>query len=185
MSNATVIKSKKKIKEEKELARIPGCKISSKNKLIKFGVGKGSNFEVPIDFGVNYPGVLAPTVLSFLRGEGKNQNIFIEGIAFVNSDYGVEKEQFEFYYNFTYKSSGDYQLNIYMTFIHSDKNNKKGFIAYPFLMEFYKGAIECSEKEPVPLEKIQTVELFVVNRNPETSRGTVTTVKPSTGTDGF
>ncbi len=179
MEDVTIIKSEKKGKKEKELARIPGCKISSNNKLIKFGVGKGSNFEVPIDFGVNYPGVLAPTILSFLRGEGKKQNIFIEGIAFVNSDYEVQKEQFEFYYNFTYKSSGDYQLNIYMTFIHSDKNNEKGFIAYPFLMEFYEGAVKCSEKETVPIDKIKTVELFVINRNPETSRGTVTTVQPS------
>ncbi|TCI84442.1 hypothetical protein [Tenacibaculum sp. M341] len=172
-------------KSKKELARIPGKKISKQDKLIKVFVGEGQEFAIPIDFGVEYPGVLAPTVLTFIKDNGKDKNIFIQGVAFVNSDYGVKKDQFEFYYNFTYKSSGEYQLNIYMTFIHSDKNNEQGFRYYPFLMEFYEGAVKCSEEEVVSLEKIKTVELFVVNRNPEASRGTVTTVKPSSGTEGF
>lgn len=172
-------------KSKKELARIPGEKISGKDKFIKVSVGEGEEFAIPIDFGVEYPGVLAPTVLTYLRGEGKEKNIFIQGVAFVNSDYGVKKDQFEFYYNFTYKSSGEYQLNIYMTFIHSDKNNEQGFRYYPFLMEFCDGAIKSGDGETVPIDKIKTVELFVINRNPETSRGTVTTVKPSSGTEGF
>lgn len=159
-------------KKGKKKMFIPGNKIGVMNKYVHIMEGKDE--DVP-DLRLPeyaYKDLVAPTGHVILQ----DQKIKILAVCFVNKSYELEYKDFTCYYGFSYDRRGGYLINLYITF---DKQEKKAvnYKYYSFEFEFEKGAIRCADGFEVPMEKIKTVQLFLINKDPETSRGTETTVQ--------
>ena len=112
-----------------------------------------------------------------------NSQLKILMAAVVRTSKKLTSGDFSFYYHFTYNSSGNYQLNFYITF---DKSNKavsdvNSYASFPFEVTLTEGSIKSANGASVPLDSIKTVQVFLINEDPETTRGTETTVQPGTG----
>ena len=171
-------------KEDKTRFHVPGRNITENPKIIaKRSETSDSEFKISLPKGMEYPDLLAPTVIANYK-KGDNE-IDVHCIAIINKEYELELTKnlnFDFYYNFTLDSSGGYQLNVYMAFhfprrLNIEHETTEVYQSHTFNLKIKKGALMCSESKKIPLNVIKTIELFVINRNPETSRGTVTTVK--------
>lgn len=110
--------------------------------------------------------------------------IKIDIVAFVGKIYDLKKEDFSYYYNISLTYNSKYQLTIYMTFAKTVEASKD-YYYYPCNIEFMKDSIIGANKNPIPLDQIETVEVVLVNRDPATSRGTVTTVQSTTGNQNY
>lgn len=131
--------------------------------------------------GGNYPKLLPPvTVANFLTNEfGIAKGIRETGLIFVDKSYNLNVDDFTFYLNFTYGAAGGYQLNVYIAFEKETKGIPEEYNTFGFEVNFEGDTITCDGGNAIALSEIKTIETFVLDVDPETSRGTVTTVQPS------
>lgn len=106
-------------------------------------------------------------------------HIRICAVAFIGRCKKVKNKDFHLKYNVSLNAIGKYALNVYIIF---DKKEKDGmhYDFYSFDVRFLKKSIILEDQKYVKLSDIDTVEVFLVNLDPKTSRGTITTVQPST-----
>ncbi|WP_299675559.1 hypothetical protein [uncultured Tenacibaculum sp.] len=165
----------------KHLMQIPGKNILYNSK-INFNLGEVG--EIPqIKINNRDSDSLLPTVVkAYFKGGIKedcecdtSEALLVYGVAFINKSFGIINN-FEVFYNFGLDFSGDYQMNIYITFTHAEELASE-YNYYPFEVNFNQGAVCCAAGNPVPLEKIKMVRTYLINRDPETSRGTETAVQ--------
>jgi len=158
--------------KKKQKMYIPGHRIGITNRYVRVIGGRKAvipDLRLPE---YSYTDLVAPTGHVIL----KDGIIKVLAVCFINKDYKLEYNDFTFYYDFSFNSIGDYLLNLFITF---NKHEMKAieYKYYSFEFEFEKGAIHCADGCEVPMEKIKTVQLFLINEDPETSRGTETTVQ--------
>ena len=163
----------------KKLMQIPGKSILE-NHRITFKLGEVDRIpQIKINH-KNSDSLLPTVVKAYFNKDVENpndQSLSVFGVAFINEKFGRLRERdFEVFYNFGLDFSGDYQMNIYITFTHTEELASE-YNYYPFEVNFNEGAVCCAAGNPVPLEKITMVRTYLINRDPETSRGTVTSVQ--------
>ncbi|WP_075344417.1 hypothetical protein [Tenacibaculum agarivorans] len=154
---------------------VPGKLISKEEGEITFKLQKENSISLPEG---NYPKLLPPTIVAnLISNDNEVTGIRITGVILVDNNYDLTTDDFGFCWNFTYGSTGGYQLNLYAAFeAEAPKSLPSEYDMFGFEVNFKNEAIK-SGIFTLPLEKIKTVEAFVVDADPETSRGTVTTVK--------
>lgn len=87
--------------------------------------------------------------------------------------------EFRYYYQYVINYSGTYELIVYITF----RRVKKGVqpvhsvSAYSHDLEFFPQSFRNFDYDLIPFEDVGNVRVFLINRNPETSRGTETVVQ--------
>lgn len=131
---------------------------------------------------VDYPDFLAPTLVAFHTDD----YISVDCIAMINTSFNLDHESIKFYYNLSLDSSGQHMINFFMAFKHKrnpqnpqNLQKVKSYRSHTFNLKIYKGAFNFDDDRYLPIEKIKSIEMYVVNKNPEGSRGTTTTVKDS------
>jgi len=99
------------------------------------------------------------------------------GIFLSATVYGYgELKKTLFQYNFSLGSEGNLQLDIYFSYNREvlaekkDNGNKNKFNVFPYLLVFPESSI-------FGINTFETVRAFLLDDDPETSRGTVTTVQ--------
>lgn len=100
-------------------------------------------------------------------------------VVFADSALGLEKCDFRINYQVTLNLKGNYDLTVYVCY-HKKISNlgdfNKGLDNIYIRIPFYRDQIfplECD----IGLVNIDTIAVFLINTDPETSRGTVTTVQ--------
>ncbi len=123
--------------------------------------------------------VLQPTVVAtrIPKDPGASKTkILLLIAAFINTDItknGLLKEDdFSFYYNFSLNASGEPQLDIYITFNDEIKGDSYNY--YAFEVGFESDSEILSQWQ---LDGVVTTQVFLYDKDPRTSRGTVTTVQ--------
>lgn len=107
-----------------------------------------------------------------------NTNIFI----FENYTEEFTKKDFKIYQNYTIGADGRYQLSYYVCYKRSNKKRAEKYRLHKFSLqnidvEYIPFYPPDSKTEKLDMDSIHDVMAFVINVNPRTSRGTVTTVK--------
>lgn len=151
---------------------IPGKRIGITNRFVNVNSGKKdliSDLRLPID---SFVDLVAPIGHVIFR-DGK---LKVYAVCFINKEYELTYNEFTFYYDFSLNNSGEHQLNIFITF-NEEERKTTDYKYYSFEFDFEKGAVHCANGSEVPMEKIKTVQFFLINTDPETSRGTETTVQ--------
>jgi len=138
-------------------------KVEQKNSIILTGNG--------------YPKLSPPIIVA--EFDSVKDVIVLDGLVFVDSKYGAGTDDFMSYLNFSFSSDGGYQLDLYTVL---DKKSSVGVVntydVFGFQIILNK---KIHDRIVIPpFSEITTVEAFVVDEDPETSRGTVTTVKSTT-----
>lgn len=101
----------------------------------------------------------------------------------VGTSKGLTHDKFSFYYHFSYSSRGDYQLNFYITFDEASKaiSEVNSYTSFPFEISLSEDVVKSANGISVPLKSIKSVQAFLIDVDPETTRGTETTVQDTTG----
>ncbi|KAB8153022.1 hypothetical protein EZY14_011615 [Kordia sp. TARA_039_SRF] len=117
--------------------------------------------------------MLPPLVVPYYVGN-RFRGVYIVAIARTGGP--IQNEDLKLFYNFSLNVDGKPQLNLYVSF-NCHRNIEKH--------EFWYNAINfntgSNQMQAVDLSSIETVEVFLIDEDPETSRGTVTTVKNASG----
>ncbi|WP_430412691.1 hypothetical protein [Kordia sp.] len=119
--------------------------------------------------------VISPVVVPYRLNGHEFAGLSI--VAFAKTGGPLSKDKLKFRYNFTLSDTGDAQLNIYISF---DYNNS---IKTPdFWFNAFNLRLGCKQMQGVDLNEIITAKVFLIDTDPSTTRGTVTTVKnPTSG----
>lgn len=123
--------------------------------------------------------IVAPLVEAVLKKENDKGYIDTGLVLFVDSALGLEKENFKINCQVSLNLQGFYDLSVYV-YYHKEVQNLGGYnegldnvyIKIPFFKEKIFPS-DCKQN----LKNINTIEVFVINTDPETSRGTETTVE--------
>lgn len=125
--------------------------------------------------------ILPPTVIAKYSSNGE---INVDAFVFLDNALGLKRKDFKYFYNLTMGLKATYELLIYIAFSEpvskntSVKNYDITSFQFTFKQDSLKGFNFNTEKEQfISLEEISTVKVFVVNSDPDTSRGTETTVQ--------
>ncbi len=104
--------------------------------------------------------------------------------SIVNVSKNLNENSFSINYQFTYNSGGNYQLNFYIFFnegstsVTSVGSEVNSYVSFPFEITFTQDLLSPVNGTPIPLGSIKTVQVFMVDVDPETTRGTETAVQP-------
>lgn len=118
-----------------------------------------------------------------------NNRIDVIVACLIPEKYQLKENEFTIWYNFEFGRSGDFKINIFITFNSKEDNLGElvEYKLYPFNININNMAL-CSRHLKLSsftgkkgLKSISDVEVFVINGDPKLSRGTVTTVKSPTG----
>jgi len=90
-----------------------------------------------------------------------------------NNNYTIEAVQ-----QFTLSDTGEIQLNIFITYKDSE-NKLNCYVPYMVTLELSNSYLESNGIKG-NYRLVKTVKTFLINLDPVASRGTVTTVKPTT-----
>ena len=103
----------------------------------------------------------------------------------VGTSRGLTHSEFSFYYHFSYSSGGDYQLNFYITFDEASKvtSEVNSYTSFPFEISLSENTVKSANGTSVPLKSIKSIQAFLIDVDPETTRGTETTVQSGDGDD--
>lgn len=171
---------------EERLLKIPGQKISDHDPYIS--INRINRDVVPNTHLTKWDSkdLIAPIAQAAITKESTTGHKFIkiDIVAFVGKVYDLKKEDFNYYYSISLNYNSKYQLTIYMTFAKPVEASKD-YYYYPCNIQFKKDSILDALKDPIPLDQFETVEIILVNQDPATSRGTVTTVQPTTGNHNY
>ncbi|MFY0632035.1 MAG: hypothetical protein JXR05_16875 [Flavobacteriaceae bacterium] len=130
-----------------------------------------------------------------ISSENPKECISISALTFLNREkklltqYDETKEEpviegkinhkFKYFYKYHLSEDGHYQLILYITFC--EPRTSRAIVdrvrGYFHKIIFLAGSIKDGANNDVPLGYIDTVKVYLVNENPKTSRGTVTTVQ--------
>ncbi|WP_271782188.1 hypothetical protein [Aquimarina algiphila] len=133
------------------------------------------NFQMDEDiiFNLGYESteLLPPLARVNIVNEPNKTYFAINIIAFVNSTIVKPITSFEIYYEYGICNLGKPQLTFYVSYTNSGNQKTKTYNAYHLnTIEFF---VDNSTKKTANTE---SVRVFLWNDDPETSRGTVTTV---------
>lgn len=157
---------------------IPKEDSGHKNQHIYY-IHKIRNDFSPLDLKIPQKGsdtLMTPIVTAFFD-ENLPSVLQIFPIVFVNKAQQVA--DFNLYYNYTLDADGLPQIAIYICY-HKEEINATAYEYNTFEIYVYKGAITDANNKEVELSEIQTVQVFLINTDPRTSRGTTTTVQNQT-----
>ncbi|MBC8754655.1 hypothetical protein H2O64_08210 [Kordia sp. YSTF-M3] len=124
---------------------------------------------------LSFESLTPPTSHAFLL-KNPYKHIRICAVVFLGRSKNVKNKDFTLKYNVCLNCIGKYQLNIYIIFNTPEKSGVK-YDFYSFDIRFLKKSIKLQELNNLPLSQVNTVEVFIINKDPKTSRGTVTTVQ--------
>ncbi|MEM6717696.1 MAG: hypothetical protein AAF611_00130 [Bacteroidota bacterium] len=126
----------------------------------------------------NHPtdNLLAP--VTFANYNAKNERLTISIILFIDTGYAVRQDEVSFNYNNTINGVGEVQFNVYAYF------NRPGPILITGNYNIYSYTIFVNNSQNffpnINTEGNKTVQVSLINVDPRTSRGTKTTIQPST-----
>ncbi len=167
---------------DNNLLKIPGEKISNHDPYIT--IHRINRDVVPNTHLTKWDSedLIAPIAQAAITKEATTGHklIKIDIVAFVGKVYDLKKEDFSYYYNISLNYNSKYQLTVYMAFARTVEASKD-YYYYPCNIQFKKDSILDALKDPIPLDQFDTVQIILVNQDPATSRGTVTTVQSTTG----
>jgi hypothetical protein len=117
-----------------------------------------------------------------------NNTLEVTAVAIISKEYKIKVLDFHLNYNYSFNEQGEPQLNIYIYFTKhiTETEIEYGYDYCTFKITLDKEGIGSSNQHEDPIEvkdtmvpqdDIQTVQAYVVNTDPRTSRGTVTTVQ--------
>ncbi len=110
----------------------------------------------------------------------RHKHIRINAVVFIAVNKAVKNKDFILKYNISFNTVGKHQLNVYITFNKKEKEGKE-YNFYSFDIRFLEASIVLEDSRILSLSKINTVQVFLINKDPKGSRGTVTTVQSGTG----
>ncbi|MBC8754656.1 hypothetical protein H2O64_08215 [Kordia sp. YSTF-M3] len=123
--------------------------------------------------------LISPVVQAYITiNDDVAESIQIQSILFIDIDFNIKIEDLNLNYSVHFNNSGQEQLNIHIYF-SKDPNllQVQGeYFFYP-LNIFLKRLTPEESPHSIPLENIKTVQVFLINVDPRTSRGTITTVQ--------
>lgn len=133
--------------------------------------------------------LIQPTVAAYSITKNEETKIyttiyFYENFKLKGSNTHFEKKDFEIYQNFEMGTNDTLKLTYYVCFKRTGVQRERGntFRLHKFSIKnsevFYK-SFRSKKREKLNLKHIENVMAFVINVNPTASRGTVTTVKPT------
>ncbi len=115
-----------------------------------------------------------------------DKNIYTSICFFENYDQEITMEDFQIYQNFTINQDGNSQLSYYICFNIQNKERSDTYRMHKFLVKnkeincnFFSLEEGKSHEGLLDTSKIKNVMVTVIDVDPETSRGTTTTVKPT------
>ncbi|AXG71955.1 hypothetical protein KORDIASMS9_04213 [Kordia sp. SMS9] len=131
--------------------------------------------------------VLIQPTIGTLRDEN---HIYTSVYFFENYEYFMKKEDFKIYQNFTISEDGSPQLNYYVCFNLTTKSKGSTYRMRKFTIKNHSEKYatvntttnELTEQK-LNIDNIKNIMVTVINEDPETSRGTVTTVTQPTSDD--
>ena len=119
--------------------------------------------------------VIQPTVISYNKSIGTNTQIVVIATAFINTSTSLNSNNFVVNYDFSLNVNGIPQLNIYISF---DKNIEgEDYDYYAFEIGLDSDSMFTDQMQ---LNGVETVQVYLYDTDPKTSRGTVTTVQSGT-----
>lgn len=118
--------------------------------------------------------IIQPTVLACKSSGGQDESTKMTVLiaAFINTEKVLQNSDFSFYYDFSLSMLGEPQLNIYITF--NDEIQGEEYNCYSFELGFESDPKILSQWQ---LDGVGTIQVFLYDKDPKTSRGTVTTVQ--------
>jgi hypothetical protein len=129
----------------------------------------------------NIEKLFQPVIESFREGEAISIRAitYVYGYPFLDSS---RHHEFRYVYTYSLNDLGKYQLCIYIVFYQKRSERDYNYLnRYFHNIKIVEGSVLDGRGQAVPLSYIDTVKVFIVNENPETSRGTETTVQDTTG----
>lgn len=133
--------------------------------------------EIADKMGGEFEALIPPTVLANKKNDGDSTVITLLIIGFINTNpVGDIDESFKFRYDFSLDRVGNPQLNCYISFEKSIGG--EDYTVYPFEVGLKSNSLD---HQNVDLSIIETVKVFLFDKDPKTSRGTETTVQSGTG----
>lgn len=158
--------------------------IVMKNLFIENNVNKGyyqadtvpvENMHIPL---LPSNELLTPIATSFY--DKTNDILLVEATVFVNSELRLAQGDFNVFSNYVLSEIGEPQLNIYITYDRASITTKT-YSIIPFAIGYDSHSVVTeSDRTIVELGRIKSVNVFLVNEDPRTSRGTTTIVQNQT-----
>ncbi|AXG71957.1 hypothetical protein KORDIASMS9_04215 [Kordia sp. SMS9] len=140
---------------------------------------------------------LPPAIVAISETSPSNiiESIKVKGLVLIQDSTVLTSEDWQVHYAITFDSQGGntpsdntnsvpqfYKILIYLCYNQNINPTSTKFNLYAFDINFSTDAIPDQSGNFYPLESIKTVEVFVLDKDPKTSRGTVTTVtQPTNG----
>lgn len=116
--------------------------------------------------------LLTPIVVSTFDSD--TNFILVNTVTFINAQQ--DPKHFNLFFNYTLNDNGEPQLSIYICYV-ANEIPAKTYIIKPFMIYFSSNSVKNGSKQIIPLNRIKAIKVFLVNRDPRTSRGTMTTVQ--------
>ncbi|TSE10218.1 hypothetical protein [Aquimarina algiphila] len=141
-------------------------------------VVKATPYPIQNPFVLSKFGSLSKEILPpIVKSTRDNNNILIDTIVFIDSS--ISPDYFWIFYQLTTCEAGTPQLTIYICYIFCGAGSVS---PNPFTNDYtaYSVPLIFTNKEIKNIKAINNIKTFVRNSDPETSRGTVTTVPPPT-----
>jgi hypothetical protein len=125
--------------------------------------------------------LLPPTIISSLTGSTGNKTLNILAMSLFENQLNLHERQFDYQFDITLDPiTLAYKLIVYISFEKQSPNNNQTLFDIFFFFGQFKNEITTREGKSIPIKDIKTVEVSVINRDPDTSRGTETTVQDTT-----
>ena len=134
--------------------------------------------------------LLAPVVTA--TRNASNNELTIHVAFLIQKEEAIPETEINNFFNMTFSEAGGDILqgeSIYKLLLYTDFNAGRSdvdtFFLYVYEIKFTSQFIPTRNSGLIDISKLKTVESTIINQNPRTSRGTVTTVQDSVGNPPF
>ena len=104
--------------------------------------------------------------------------LYITTVVLISEALNITQNEFIIKYNLSLYSKNTYQLNVYVIFNKKDLADSDEYLYYPIEIYFGQKSIFIDQTPPaVNVRDIGAINIFLVDTDPKTSRGTMTTVQ--------
>jgi len=130
---------------------------------------------------INSTDLIPPIAQAFYDNTSPSNPLNLYIVAFIGTKYNLHlHSSFKYYFNLSLNYDCTYKLTVYVAFDELDKKNDD-YKFYSYKIKFMPSSLKSANGTVITFDKVGSVEVFLVNVDPETSRGTVTTVQPPLG----
>ncbi|EDP96243.1 hypothetical protein U8527_09035 [Kordia algicida OT-1] len=123
--------------------------------------------------------LIPPITDAYILQDNENVDyLYIRTVVLLNAGLGITNNDFIIKYNLSLYVTNNYQINIYVIFNQDDKASANNCLYYPIEIYFGQKSIFIDQTPPaLDINSIGAINVFLVDTDPKTSRGTMTTVQ--------